>query len=113
MQRELSAYLWDIREAVLMIQGYAQKHTREQYLADGFAQAAIERKFEIIGEAMKQGSRIFPEQLGALPNLSKAVRFRDRLAHGYFAVNSALVRDAIHAELPALLAAIECIETEN
>lgn len=51
MQRDPRAFLWDVREAALAIQSFTAGMSVEAYANNEMAQAAVERKFEIIGEA--------------------------------------------------------------
>ena len=52
MQRDPRAFLWDVREAALAIQSFTTGMDAAAYAANPMAQAAVERKFEIIGEAL-------------------------------------------------------------
>lgn len=54
MQRDPRAFLWDVRESALAIQTFTAGMDVTAYAANGMAQAAVERKFEIIGEALSQ-----------------------------------------------------------
>ena len=53
MQRDPRAFLWDVREAAAAIESFTQGMDAAAYGANAMAQAAVERKFEIIGEALK------------------------------------------------------------
>ena len=50
MPRDPRAFLWDVREADLAIQSFTAGMNVEAYANNEMAQAAVERKFEIIGE---------------------------------------------------------------
>ena len=54
MQRDPRAFLWNVREAALAIQSFTKGMDSAAYEANLMAQAAVERKFEIIGEALNQ-----------------------------------------------------------
>jgi uncharacterized protein with HEPN domain len=107
MQRDFELYVWDIVTAIQNIQGFVVGLTFEQYLADRKTQLAVERSFEIIGEALKQAHSHFPGRLSTVVGVSNAMRFRDRLAHGYFAVQQDIVWNIIQVELPTLLATLK------
>ena len=52
---ELDAgYLWDMLDAAESVQRFIAAASREEYLANEILQAAIERKIEIVGEAVKR-----------------------------------------------------------
>lgn len=109
MQRDLEAYFWDISHSIEQIQMYVSGISFEQYLANELIQSGVERKFEIIGEAIKQASQLFPGSLDSLPDLSRYAGFRDRLAHGYFNIRQQIVWDAIHIDLPLLYEAVKLL----
>jgi uncharacterized protein with HEPN domain len=106
MQRDFELYLWDIVTAIHNIQSFVVGLTFEQYLENRKTQLAVERSFEIIGEALKQANSYFPGRLSTVVGASNAMRFRDRLAHGYFALQQDIVWNIIHGELPTLLASV-------
>ena len=58
MQRDPRAFLWDVREAAAAIESFTQGMDAAAYGANAMAQAAVERKFEIIGEALNQLSKL-------------------------------------------------------
>jgi uncharacterized protein with HEPN domain len=51
MQRDPRAFLWDVRESALAIENFVADLDAASYAVNPMAQAAVERKFEIIGEA--------------------------------------------------------------
>ena len=54
MQRDSRASLWDVRESAKYIQQFKAGMNVDSYTTNEMAQAAVERKFEIIGEALNQ-----------------------------------------------------------
>lgn len=58
MRRDAQVFLWDITQAIDAIERFASGVTLPEYLASEITQAAIERKFEIIGKALNQLPRI-------------------------------------------------------
>jgi uncharacterized protein with HEPN domain len=52
MQRDPRAYLWDAREAAAAILEFVTDKTFEDYADDRLLRSAVERQFEIIGEAL-------------------------------------------------------------
>ncbi|MDQ3404512.1 MAG: DUF86 domain-containing protein [Actinomycetota bacterium] len=64
--------------------------------------SAIERQFEIVGEALNQLSKIDGEIASAVPELPRIVAFRNILIHGYGTVDDALVWQVLAEELPIL-----------
>lgn len=61
MDLEIKKYLFDIQESVLSIELYlGDKRDFNVYQADKMLRRAIEREFEIIGEAMKRIDKLSP-----------------------------------------------------
>jgi uncharacterized protein with HEPN domain len=52
MQRDPRAFLWDVREAALAILSFTKGLDAKAYVGNELVQAAVERKFEVIGEAL-------------------------------------------------------------
>ena len=64
--------------------------------------AAVERNFEINGEALCQAQRFFPDVVARISHQQQIIAFRNRLVHGYATVRHALVWDIVRAHLPRL-----------
>jgi uncharacterized protein with HEPN domain len=69
--------------------------------------AAVERNFEVIGEALSQVQRFFPEIAGRVTDEQQIIAFRNRLTHGYATVRHALVWDIVQTKLPLLQQEVE------
>ena len=54
MPRSLQAYLWDIEAAAGDILAFTRGKRLDDYQSDAMLRAAVERNFEIIGEALSQ-----------------------------------------------------------
>jgi uncharacterized protein with HEPN domain len=75
--------------------------SKESFLKDDTLRRAFSRSIEILGEAAKQLPVEFREQHSEIP--WKAVAgMRDRLIHGYFAVDYQIVWDVVENKLPGL-----------
>ncbi len=79
----------------------------EDYIADRKTQSAVERKFEIIGEALNRISRIDGEVLEEIRDYRSIISFRNILAHGYDTVDERVVWGIIEADLENLIADTE------
>ena len=107
MQRDPRALLWDVREAALAIQSFTTGMDAATYAANPMAQAAVERKFEIIGEALNQLSKLDTAVTARIPDLAQIVAFRNQLIHGYATVNVSTVWNISQTALPALRDAVQ------
>jgi uncharacterized protein with HEPN domain len=65
-------------------------------------QSAVERQFEVIGEALKQLSKVAPDIASKIPDCGQIIAFRNILIHGYTVLDKAIVWKVVHQHLPAL-----------
>ncbi|MDZ4286602.1 MAG: HepT-like ribonuclease domain-containing protein [Prosthecobacter sp.] len=95
------------REAADICQGL----TLEQLQADRIRTLALERCFEIVGEAIKR----LPDDLRdryAQHDWRGAAGMRDRIAHGYEWVDHEMLWKAVHERFPGLFATIDQMLTD-
>jgi uncharacterized protein with HEPN domain len=102
LQDAISAAEDDDRGTVSML----GEMTEEQFVVDRRTQRAVERSFEIIGEAPLRLVRDFPAVAERIPEHRRVIDFRNVLAHGYDVVDPRLVYGLARTRLPALLAAL-------
>jgi len=102
MERESRAYLWDAKAAADAIAEFTGGKSIDDYKADEMLRAAVERKFEIIGEALGQLARHDPELAEQVPDHAQIVAFRNILIHGYAVVDNETVWSVVETELPRL-----------
>jgi uncharacterized protein with HEPN domain len=102
MQRDPRAYLWDAREAAAAILEFVAGKTFEDYSNDRLLRSAVERQFEIIGEALNQLCKIEPLWADRIPDVPQIIAFRNVLIHGYASVNDLTVWRTIGEFLPTL-----------
>jgi uncharacterized protein with HEPN domain len=107
MQPEIHKLLLDIEFALLEIQEFTAGMNHSTYHADSKSKAALERKFEIIGEACSRIRNDFPEEFEKIRNGHQIIGFRNRLIHGYDSVDDAIVWDVLQTKLPDLLRGVE------
>ena len=74
---------------------HRQLHRRPElsrdYLDNRMLRSAVERQFEIIGEALSQLAKIDPAVAARIPDLRRIVGFRNVLIHGYDRMDAASV----------------------
>ena len=110
--RDPRAFLWDAAEAASAIEGFTAGMDAKSYADSALVNAAVERKFEIIGEALNQLSKLDPTLAARIPELSKIVAFRNPLIHAYAAVDSTVVWNIAQKSLPGLLAVVTALLRE-
>lgn len=77
--------------------------TFEQFVDDEVLQAAVERKLEIIGDALSRAERAEANLADAVPQLRKVIGLRNVLAHAYDTVNVEVVYATVERDVPVLL----------
>lgn len=117
MRLEARKYLYDIlRAAELLIQFTAGK-TLKDYSRDPMLRSAIERQFEIIGEALNQLLKAAPEQAARFSEHKRIIAFRNILIHGYAEVDERIVWGVLEQKLPILhsqaKASLEALEKDS
>ena len=85
--------LFDILEAGRAIQDFLQGTSFSQYLADLRTRSAVERQFEILGEAFVRLRDTDGEAFALFPEAPRIISFRNRLIHGYNAIDQETVWD--------------------
>jgi uncharacterized protein with HEPN domain len=109
MQRDQRAYLWDICNSADLIWGFLANRTLADYRRDPMLRSAVERQLEIIGEALAQLIRRFPETAAHISRHVEIISFRNILIHGYSFINDEIVWSVIHTDLPALRQEVETL----
>lgn len=97
-------YLWDAHRATERIVRFTTGRDYAGYGADEMLRAAVERQFEIIGEAFNGLRRTDPGLAARIPELPRIVAFRNVLIHGYATVDNRLVWAVVEGDLPGLQA---------
>ncbi len=112
MHRDPRVLLADVEQASTDIALFTEGLTREAYLRDMLIQAAVERKFEIIGEALKRLHRDHSEIARRIPRLRQVVDFRNLLIHGYDQVIPERVWSYTRHDLPELRLVVQALLSE-
>ena len=108
MKRDYKLYLKDILEASARIEEFVEEMSLEKFRADDKTSSAVIRKFEIIGEAVKNIPKEIKKQYPDIP-WREISGMRDKLIHFYMGVDYELVWDTIQTRLPELKSAIKKI----
>ena len=103
MAHEPQKYLFDIIQAGKLIIQFTAGKTLEQYRSDPQLRSAVERQFQIIGEALQQLHRKFPDTAGKITDYRSIIDFRHILVHGYDRVEDDIVWGIVESRLPILL----------
>ena len=109
MQRDPKSLLWDAHEAAEVIAAVTAGKSFADFDRDIVLRSAVERQFEIIGEALAQLARIDAAIAQKVPDLRQIIAFRNVLIHGYATVDPARVWRVIEDNLPPLRTALAAL----
>jgi uncharacterized protein with HEPN domain len=73
---------------------------------DVVLRSAVERQFEIVGEALSQLARLDKSMAERIPEHRAVIAFRTLLIHGYAVIDRARVWRIVQDDLPRLRAAL-------
>jgi uncharacterized protein with HEPN domain len=107
MQPDAPALLWDARRAAGLIVQFVGGRTFADYLQSPMLRSAVERQFQVIGEALNRLSRVDPATAERVPDLPRIVAFRNVLVHGYATIDDALVWEVATKRVDVLVGSLE------
>jgi uncharacterized protein with HEPN domain len=112
LQRDPKSLLWDAREAADLIATITAGKSFADFDRDVVLRSAVERQFEIVGEALARLARLDPAIAAKIPDLREIVAFRNVLIHGYAVIDRARVWRVVEDNLPELRAALAALLAE-
>lgn len=102
MQREPRKYLFDILQACGFLARFSSGKSLEDYQQDPLLRSAVERQFEIVGEALNQAIKAAPELAAQVARSGRIIAFRNRLIHAYSTIADEVVWDVLKNYVPDL-----------
>jgi uncharacterized protein with HEPN domain len=102
MRLEAQKYLYDILQAAGLLVQFSAGKTLEDYSRDPMLRSAVERQFEVIGEALNRLLKVAPEQAARISEYKRIIAFRNILVHGYAEVDERIVWGVLEQKLPIL-----------
>lgn len=109
MPRDLRKNCFDILQAIAEIEDFTANKTLTDYQANRMLKMAVEREYEIIGEALRRMEIDFPERFLQISDGRKIIDFRNILAHGYDAISDEIVWSITENNLQVLNTEIQQI----
>ena len=101
--------LEDIRDAADFVKTATEGVTLEQFKQNRLLRQAVERNFEIIGEAMRRLENDDPATAARIADYRRIIAFRNVLIHGYDVIDPAIVWSALAVDLAPLLSDVEAL----
>lgn len=107
MKDESQGHLYDILQAARSIKEFIRELTFTDYVSNDLLRSAVERKFEIMGEALNRLKRDEPDLLSQIREHRDITSFRNILVHGYDAIDDRIVWSIIEDDLGNLMEDVE------
>ncbi len=102
MNLESKKFLYDIRQAVDLIEKFLDSKTFSDYSCDPLLQSGVERQLIIVGEALNRLSKVDTSSISNFTDYKKIIGFRNIIVHGYDIVENETVWGIIQSSLPQL-----------
>lgn len=102
MKTSVKKRLLDALNACRAIESFTAHRTFAEFAQNLMLRSAVERQFEIVGEALNQAQADEPELSNLIPDLRRIVGMRNRIFHGYDSVDDELLWQTIQSHIPPL-----------
>ena len=103
MKDEVFAHLHDVVQAGKAVRRFVDGRSFDDYSSDEQLRSAVERKFEIMGEALNRIRRDEPGVLDHIGDHRDIISFRNILVHGYDTIDDLIVWSVIEEGLHNLI----------
>ena len=113
MPHEIKKSVWDAWNACRLIREFNAGQTLANYIENCLLRSAIERQFEILGEAFKRIDEVDLSFRGRFSEMGDAIGMRNRLSHGYDRVDDEIVWLTAQKQVPVLMAKLAAWLDEN
>lgn len=113
MHPDAGKLLWDAQQAAERVARFTAEKSFADYEADDYLRSAVERQFEIVGEALNQLYRLDPATAAIIAGLPRIVAFRNVLIHGYASVDNRIVWGVIEGSLSSLRTSLSRLLTQT
>jgi uncharacterized protein with HEPN domain len=112
MTNEAKKRLLDVVNACEAIADFVAGMDFATYESNRLLRSAVERQFEIIGEALNKAGAAEPSLAAQIPELDRIIGLRNRLIHGYDNVDDEILWDIVQSKLAPLKARIDSLLRE-
>jgi len=102
MRLESKKYLFDIKQAAVLLADFTRGKSFADFQGDPMLRSAVERQFEIIGEALTKLAKVDQETAALISEHRRIIAFRNILIHGYAQIDDRLVWGVLDSKLPSL-----------
>jgi len=91
------------------IQSFVTEQSFASYLSNLMLRSAVERQFEIVGEALSRAQIADGQVTDLVPDLRRIVGLRNRIIHGYDQIDHQIIWSIVSEDLIELIAQLENI----
>jgi uncharacterized protein with HEPN domain len=112
MPPEIAKLFLDMKRGIERIERFAAGKTFDDYRDDDMLRSAIERQFEIIGEAMTRLNKCAPDIAARISDFRKIAGFRNVLVHGYDSIDDTISWGVVTTKLGSLKAELDRLLAE-
>ena len=109
MTNEAKKRLLDVVGACEAIAEFVAGKDFSAYEKDRLLRSAIERQFEIIGEALNKAAAAEPSLATQISEFHRIIGLRNRLIHGYDNVDDEILWDVVQSKLGPLKAQVDAV----
>ncbi len=95
--------LHDAVSACGLIIKFSEGISLQEYQENLMVKSAVERQFEILGEALNRIKKIDPELLNELSDWQRIISFRNVIVHAYDVIDDEIVFLVIKDKIPLFL----------
>lgn len=105
----VSQWLRDALNSALILQRNTADLSVDNLIDDAWTLGAIERRLEVIGEALRRVRSAEPAIEELLPDIHQWIALRNVVAHGYDELDYAILWDSATVKIVSLIATLESI----
>jgi uncharacterized protein with HEPN domain len=109
MQLEVKKYLFDVRQACARVVEFTAGKSFGDYTQDPMLKAAVERQFEIVGEALNRLAKLDAGVVAQISDHRRIIAFRNILVHAYAQIDDRVVWGVVETNLPTLIAEVDVL----
>jgi uncharacterized protein with HEPN domain len=109
MTNEVKKRLLDAVNACEAIAEFVAGKDFAAYENDRLLRSAVERQFEIIGEALNKAGAVETAVAAQIPEFQRIIALRHRLIHGYDSVDDEILWDVVQSKIGPLQAQLDTI----
>lgn len=107
MKPEVHKFLHDVQSACEGLLQFTRDKSLADYESDLLLRSAVERQLEIIGEALKQASRVDPVLAEEITGFREIINLRNVIVHGYATIENETIWGVLQNDLPTLREQVE------